>query len=372
MSTTTPPPPPTDRRRAGVLAWLAFGPVALWLLLLVAAPTLMLVAYSFCDTDPDLGEPIAKFTWDNYAQIFESGIRPTLWHAGIAALVGSAVAVAVVRRVAALPVRLGFLLGGCGYLSYAFGVGSTFAHAVVPTSFGSHLPDFDLPPGVGPYVHIFWNSVEMAALATGLCLAIGYPVALFIGRSPRPWRDRLLLAVMIPFWTSFLIRTYAWVTILNQHGLLNAGLRTLHLGMLIPASGAVLYTPAAVVLGLVYAYLPFMILPIYASVERLDDALIEASLDLGAGPLRTLARVVLPLTSPGISAGVLLVFVPAIGMYAVSSLLGGGARPMIGDEINNLFNGGDDQPLASALAVTLMATFGLVLLATGVRRVPAG
>ena len=173
---------------------------------------------------------------------------------------------------------------------------------------------------------------------------------------------------MVPFWTSFLIRTYAWVVMLNQNGLLNAGLRGVHLEALIPSSGALLYTPAAVVLGLVYAYLPFMILPVFGSVEKLDGTLIEASLDLGAGPWRTMTRVVFPLTAPGVSAGVLLVFVPAIGMYAISTLLGGGRQPMIGDVINDQFNAANDQPLGAALSVVLMAAFGLAFLATGFRR----
>jgi spermidine/putrescine transport system permease protein len=335
------------RRRADWLAWAAFAPLALWLLLLVAAPTLMLVAYSFCDTDPDLGEPIAKFTWDNYRAIFEPAIWPMLWHAGVAAVVGAGVGLAIARRLSALAIRWGIVLGGGGFLSYAVR---------------------QLPEGVGAYAGVFWKSVEMAGLATGLCLVVGYPVAFFIGRADAKWRNRLLLLVMIPFWTSFLIRTYAWVMILNQNGLLNGGLRAAHLEVLIPASGAFLYTPSAVVLGLVYAYLPFMILPIFGSVEKLDPSLIEASLDLGAGPVRTMTKVVFPLTAPGVTAGVLLVFVPAIGMYAISTLLGGGRSPMIGDVINDQFNTANDQPLGAALGVVLMAAFGLTFLITGVRR----
>ncbi len=335
-------------RRPEWFAWVAFAPLALWLLLLVAAPTLMLVAYSFCDTDPDLGQPIAKFTLDNYRAIFEPAVWPMLWHAGVAGAVGSGLTVAIARRVSAIAIRWGFVLGGGGFLSYAV----------------RHLPaGVDLA-----YAGVFWRSVEMAGLATGLCLVVGYPVAYFIGRSDPAWRNRLLLLVMIPFWTSFLIRTYAWVMILNQNGLLNAGLRAARLGALIPASGAFLYTPAAVVLGLVYAYLPFMILPIYGSVEKLDGTLIEASLDLGASPARTMTRVVLPLTAPGITAGVLLVFVPAIGMYAISTLLGGGRSPMIGDVINDQFNAANNQSLGAALGVVLMASFGMVFLITGFRR----
>ena len=277
--------------------------------------------------------------------MFEPAVRPLLWHAAVCGGVLSIVAGLVVRR--AWAVRWGLLLGFAAWM-----------HVGV-----AHLADGD-----GAYVRIFWRSVEWAGLATGLCLLIGYPVAFAIGRASPPWRGRLLLLVLIPFWTSFLIRTYAWVTILNQHGLLNATLRAVQLDGLIPASGSYLYTPGAVVLGLVYAYLPFMILPIYAAVDRLDPALLEASLDLGAGPVRTVTRVVVPLTAAGVSAGVLLVFVPAIGMYAVNGLLGGNASPMIGDYISDQYGAAADQPLGATLGVLVIAAFGLALLATGTGR----
>ena len=356
--------PPVRRRRGRPewLAWAAFAPLAAWLVLLVVGPTVMLLAVSVCETDPDLGTPTPHFTLGHYRDIFEAGVGRPLGHAAIAAAVGAVVLLAVRRSIAA--VRWGTLIGGCGYLSYLFGVLSPLRR--------TSLPDGGLSPELAPLLRVLWRSVELAGLSTALCLLIGYPVAFHIGRARPQLRERLLLLVMIPFWTSFLIRTYAWVTILNQNGLLNAALRGGHLGVLIPSSGGLLYTPTAVVIGLVYAYLPFMILPIYGSVERLDASLIEASLDLGAGPVRTLAKVVLPLTAPGIAAGVLLVFVPAIGMYAVSTLLGGARTPMIGDLINDQYAAGNDQPLGAALGVTLMASFGLVFLATGVRRLPRG
>jgi spermidine/putrescine transport system permease protein len=220
----------------------------------------------------------------------------------------------------------------------------------------------------GSYLKIFWRSAELAGITTLLCLIVGYPVAYFVGRSSAGWRNRLLLLVMIPFWTSFLIRTYAWITILNQNGLLNIALKAIGLKMLIPESGAFLYTPTAVVIGLVYAYLPFMILPIFGSVEKLDESLIEASLDLGAGPIRTMLNVVFPLTAPGVVAGILLVFVPAIGMFAVTDLMSGNRFPLLGSEIENQFGQANDQPLGAALGVTLMLMFGLVFMVTGFRR----
>jgi spermidine/putrescine transport system permease protein len=207
------------------------------------------------------------------------------------------------------------------------------------------------------YLRIFLLSIWYAALTTAVCVIAGYPVAYFIGRAPTRWRNRLLLAVMIPFWTSFLIRTYAWLNILGEHGPLNAMLRYAHV---IAAPLDILYTPKAVVLGLVYSYLPFMILPIYGSVERLDASLIEAAMDLGANPWRTFRRVILPLTMPGVAAGVLIVFVPAIGMFAITDLMGGARVPMIGNVIQNQFGSDNDWPFGAALGMMLMGMFVVV------------
>ena len=204
------------------------------------------------------------------------------------------------------------------------------------------------------YVRIFARSVGYAGLATVICVVVGFPAAYCIGRVREEWRQWLLLLVMVPFWTSFLIRTYAWITILKQDGLLNGLLHSF-------APGAtpfdLLYTPTAVVIGLVYAYLPFMILPICASVEKLDGALIEAAHDLGAGPLRVFTSVVIPLTLPGIAAGTLLVFVPAIGMFAITDLMGGARVPLIGNVIQNQFLAARDWPFGAALGMVFMALF---------------
>ena len=213
--------------------------------------------------------------------------------------------------------------------------------------------------GVGDpvYLRIILRSIGYAALTTAICLAAGYPVAYLIGRFDARWRNLLLMAVMVPFWTSFLIRTYAWVTILKSQGLLNSTL--LALGF-ISQPLDLLYTPGAVVVGLVYTFLPFMILPIFTSVEKLDGALIEAALDLGAGPVRAFSRVIVPLTAPGISAGVLLVFVPALGIYAVNDILGGGRVDMIGNIIENQIKGNArNWPFGAALGTALLLTFGV-------------
>ncbi|MBC8008872.1 MAG: ABC transporter permease [Burkholderiales bacterium] len=214
------------------------------------------------------------------------------------------------------------------------------------------------------YLKILGRSVFYAAITTAICVVVGYPVGWFIARQKTALRDRLLLLVMIPFWTSFLIRTYAWIAILKGEGLLNATLQ---------ASGAIphifgaplelLYTPFAVVIGLVYAYLPFMILPVYGSAEKLDNALVEAAHDLGAGPVRAFGEVIIPLTWPGIAAGMLLVFVPAIGMFAITDLMGGAKVSMIGNVIQNQVFKARNLPFAAALGVVFTLLFVVTYLA---------
>ena len=204
------------------------------------------------------------------------------------------------------------------------------------------------------WLKILGLSVWYALLTTAICLLLGYPVAYFIGRSSERVRGLLIMLVMIPFWTSFLIRTYAWISILSQDGLLNAALMG---AGLTSAPIGFMYTPFAVVLGLVYNFLPFMSLPIYTSVEKLDGSLIEAAYDLGARPARVFSQVVLPLTKPGIAAGILLVFVPAIAMFAITTLMGGGANPTIGEVIQNQFTKARNQPFGATLGVLLLIIF---------------
>lgn len=219
------------------------------------------------------------------------------------------------------------------------------------------------------YFTVFVRSIVYAALTTLACLVIGFPVAWFIGRAPAHRRNLLLTLVMIPFWTSFLIRTYAWITILSTNGLLNG---LLQYTRLISEPFEMLYTPGAVVLGLVYSYLPFLILPVYGSIEKLDNSLVEAALDLGAGPLRAFQRVILPLTRPGIIAGVLLVFIPSIGMFAITQLMGGGTDPTIGEVIQNQFFSARDWPFGAALGMTLVVLFAIVFWIVSRRQAAAG
>jgi len=201
----------------------------------------------------------------------------------------------------------------------------------------------------------FWISGVSALL----CLLLGFPLALFISRAGA--RKNLYLSlVILPFWTSFLVRTYAWMFLLRDTGLINTALQSLGL---IHAPLPLLYNDGAVILGLVYSYLPFMVLPLYATLERLDPNLLEAAADLGAKPGATLYKVILPLCAPGIRAGTVLVFIPCLGAYLTPDLLGGGKSVMAGNLIQNQFTNARDWPFGSAAALGLMAIVMLLLLA---------
>nr|WP_163502747.1 ABC transporter permease subunit [Halomonas socia] len=202
------------------------------------------------------------------------------------------------------------------------------------------------------YVAAYWGSVKIAFLSTLLCLLIGYPMAYAMARAPARWQLVLLLLVMLPSWTSFLIRVYAWMGILSNNGLINNGL--LWLG-LIDSPIRMMNTNFAVVLGIVYAYLPFMILPLYANLARLDGSLLEAASDLGSRKFNTFLKVTLPLSKGGIIAGSMLVFIPAVGEYVIPELLGGPNTVMIGKVLWEEFFHNRDWPVASALAMVMLA-----------------
>jgi spermidine/putrescine transport system permease protein len=213
------------------------------------------------------------------------------------------------------------------------------------------------------YLEILWRSFWVAGLSTILCLLLGFPLALFVSRAGR--RKNLYLSlVILPFWTSFLVRTYAWMFLLRDTGLVNTALQKLGL---IHDPLPLLYNNGAVVLGLVYGYLPFMVLPLYATLERLDRNLLEAAADLGARPWVTLTRIVVPLCAPGIRAGTILVFIPCLGAYLTPDLLGGGKSVMIGNLIQNQFTNARDWPFGSAISLTLMVIV-MALLMIFIRR----
>ncbi len=208
------------------------------------------------------------------------------------------------------------------------------------------------------YGEILLRSILMAAAATAFCLVLGFPFALFIsGSGPR--KNLYLQLVTLPFWTSFLVRIYAWLFLLRDTGLINTVL--LKLG-LIAQPLPLLYNNGAVLLGLVYGYLPYMVLPIYAAIEKLDPALLEAAADLGAPPARAIWRVTVPLAIPGMLAGAVLVFIPTLGAYLTPDLLGGGKTVMAGNLIQNQFTTARDWPFGSAVSLALMAVSMLLLL----------
>jgi spermidine/putrescine transport system permease protein len=207
------------------------------------------------------------------------------------------------------------------------------------------------------YAAIFLRSFWIAAVATALCLLLGFPLALFIARAG-PRRNLYLSLVILPFWTSFLIRTYAWMFLLRDTGLINTALQALGL---VREPLPLLYNDGAVILGLVYGFLPFMVLPLYATLERQDPSLLEAASDLGARPMDVLLRVILPLAAPGIRAGAILVFVPCLGTYLTSDLLGGSKTILIGNLVQNQFTASRDWPFGAAASLVLMAA-ALVLL----------
>lgn len=218
------------------------------------------------------------------------------------------------------------------------------------------------------YLGILLRTVLWAAACAGLCLLLGLPVAWVIARARR-WRAVLLLLVVLPFWTSFLVRTFAMIFLLRDTGLVNGVL----LGVgLIDQPLTLLYTPFAVITGLVYGFLPFMILPIYASLEKLDPALLEAAAVLGARPAAGFFRVTLPLVRPGIVAGCLLVFVPALGSFLTSDLLGGARQVMIGNLVQNQFTAARNWPFGSAASLLVMAAVLAAVLVVLRRREAGG
>jgi spermidine/putrescine transport system permease protein len=210
------------------------------------------------------------------------------------------------------------------------------------------------------YVRVFLSSVRIASIATAVALLIGYPAAYFIANAPSRWRLPLLFLVILPFWTSFLIRTYAWIVLLNPVGLVN---RVLTAAGVIDRPLPLLYNGFAIVVGLVYAYIPLMILPIYAALERLGPEPREAASDLYATRGQTLRKVTIPLTLPGIVSGCIFVFVPSLGNFIVPDLLGGGKEIMLGNLIQQQFLGTRNWPFGAVLAMSVVVLMLLLLAA---------
>ena len=230
------------------------------------------------------------------------------------------------------------------------------------------------------YVSIFLKSLAVSALVTLICLIVGFPVAMAITFAPPNWRPWLLLGIMLPFWTNLLIRTYALMTLMGTNGYANKALGALWGGAswlktLVGMHPLDAWTPAqllynnfAVVLGLVYVHLPFMVLPLYAALDRLDKSLIEASLDLGASQISTLNRIIMPLAGPGIAAGVMITLVPALGAYLTPDLMGGTDSQMIANVIERQFKRANDWPFGAALSFLLIYAMFIIVAFQSLRR----
>jgi putrescine transport system permease protein len=201
------------------------------------------------------------------------------------------------------------------------------------------------------YLDSFLYSLKVAAVSTALCLLLGYPMALGITRASPALRNLLLMLVILPFWTSFLLRVYAWIGLLKDDGLINNLLMSMHL---ISQPIPMVASPFAVYVGIVYSYLPFMVLPLYSNLEKHDRSLLEAAADLGAPPWKVFVRVTWPLSVPGVVAGALLVFIPAVGEYVIPSLLGPSNQLMIGRVLSDEFFENRDWPVASAVAIVIL------------------
>jgi putrescine transport system permease protein len=201
------------------------------------------------------------------------------------------------------------------------------------------------------YVSSYFYSVKVAAVSTLLCLLLGYPMAYAIARAPANWRNVYLMLIILPFWTSFLLRVYAWIGLLKNNGVINNVLMALGI---IDEPITMMQTDFAVYIGIVYSYLPFMILPLYTNLEKHDLTLLEAAQDLGSRPWKAFLRITLPLSVPGIVAGALLVFIPAVGEYVIPSLLGRTDQLMIGRVLSDEFFSNRDWPVASSVAILML------------------
>jgi spermidine/putrescine transport system permease protein len=232
-------------------------------------------------------------------------------------------------------------------LAYSFGTSGVYGGITLGFNPGNYLKVFD-----PLYLEIVVRTFIIAGINTLICLLLGYPLAYFIAFKGRRWKTMLIMLVMVPFWTSFLIRAYAWVVILNGNGVAN---KTLQFLGITDEPVNLIFTPGAVTLGMAYAYLPFMILPLYAALEKFDGRLKEAAQDLGASRWATFWRVTFPLSLPGVIAGSILVFIPSAGEFVIPNLLGGSRTVMMGNLVQQQFLQARDWAFGSALAMILAA-----------------
>jgi spermidine/putrescine transport system permease protein len=249
---------------------------------------------------------------------------------------------------------------------YSFGEKSGITDIVISWTSANYTRVFE-----PVYLTIMWKSFWISVVSTFICLVLAYPIAFAICFAPDKWKPVLLLITILPFWINLLIRTYALLAVFRTNGFVNQAIGGVWNGVDYVATGGsnpyqpleLLYNNGAVIAGLVYVYLPFMVLPLYATVERLDKSYLEASLDLGASQVRTLFSVTIPLTMPGIISGIILVFIPCLGAFLTPALLGGANAIMIGNVIEDQFKAANDTPFGAALSFILIyITFGILAL----------
>jgi len=230
-------------------------------------------------------------------------------------------------------------------------------------TYGTVEPDFQINNFIElfqpMYLKVFWSSILIALVTTVFCLAIGYPFAYYVAMQTPKLRNKLMLFVIVPFWTNSLIRVYAWIILLRKEGLINHFLLSLNL---IDEPLKLLYNYFGIIVGMVYTLIPFMILPLYASIEKLEKQYLEAARDLGANSRNVFMHVTLPLTMPGITAGSMLVFIPTLGYFFIPDLMGGGKQMIIGNLIKQQFLTARNWPFGSALAIVLIAMTLLLVL----------
>ena len=215
--------------------------------------------------------------------------------------------------------------------------------------------------GMAAYAVVFWRSFRLAIISTAACLVLGYPMAYAMSRLTKKGQTIAMMLIMLPMWMNFLLRTYAWLTILENKGLLNTFLKAVHLPTL-----SIIITPAAVAVGMIYNYLPFMILPIYTTLTRMDYSLIEAAQDMGCSSRQIFTKVVFPLSIPGTLSGIIMVFVPAVSTFVISKILGGGANMLVGDLIDMQFLGGTyNANMGAAISLVMMVIIMVFTWLTG-------
>jgi spermidine/putrescine transport system permease protein len=344
------------RERTGLQGTLLASPAILWMLLLLIIPLLLVVVTSFGGRDPD-GNVIYKFSLDNYLRLagvpaggFDPACSPIDW-SQLGAILLIPILLGAALRIASRRVQ--------GESSGATILQRSFKpYLLIVAAFWVYVGiNIYSACGDALYVSILGRSIELAFWTTVLVIALGYPLAYFIARAAPKRRNLLLFLVLIPLWTNFVIRVYAWIIILRQSGVLNSAFEAItnalpFLGPFKPAE--MLYTPGAVLVGMIYEFLPFMILPMFTSLEKIDVSLYEAAADLGAGTLKTFLRVTLPLSLPGMVAGTILVFVPVMGTFIVSDILGGRQVILVGNLIQRQFLDARDPAFGSAASIILM------------------